>query len=325
MAELPNLRDQLAKFERPIIVAQVRLDEPRNLFEYAARQSDGHVWTSMQHAEGQYEKVADMARWAKEANINLIVRLEHTDSGFQATKLADLGAGGITVPQVTSVEQLLEAANHFYYPSQGNSPDYQGHRSSGGAGRVGDPAGFDMKYPDWWNNHGTIGVQIESLPTLRMAREFAYARVITETGSSVAKPDIHHAPVLTYLDFGPNDFRFDLGYRLRHLPDSLTPEEKDDAEAITRRVPQNVWIRAMDFAVKHAVERTDGLEAVVAMRDYDRADLERLEGQSEADGVPGRMREIRDEFNDLYAGMGVRILFTNPLHEARYIPELMNR
>ncbi len=283
-----------------VTIAQVPLGNSKERFHYAVEQSDGVAWTSLQHARGDYKDVQQMASWAKELGIYLIVRLEHTEAATQATKVADMGASGITVPQIEVPSNVTLAAKSLYYPSQGKSPNYGGRRSGGSADRVGPFSQGNRTYADWWNNHTSIGAQIESLDVVRNFGRFANASI-----------DGYDTPVVTYADFGPNDFQLDLGHILTYDAKSLSPDEHAMAETITKPgLPQDEWTRAMDYAISRVVESG----ATVAMRDMDRIRVP--SDNSEFPNAIARYSEVVEASKEHYKGLGVKMLFFNPLHLA---------
>ena len=103
----------------------------------------------------------------------------------------DFGAAGIIIPQLETSQTGRDAIRSFYYPplgtrSWGPDPDTVfGHEGND----------QDFAYADWWNEHGILMAQLESIAGVLECKELALPR-------------------LDMLTFGPQDLSLDL--RGRH-------------------------------------------------------------------------------------------------------------
>ncbi len=122
---------------------------------------------------------------ANDLGVPVQFRIKHTRHAYLIGNFLDLGPAGIEVPQVETEATVEEAVASFYYLPMGI-------RSVGGTARlkINDyPDSFD--YAEWWNNHGVLWMQVESVEAV----EQVYA---------LAKPGID------CISFGPTDLTFSL-------------------------------------------------------------------------------------------------------------------
>ena len=113
------------------------------------------------------------------------LRIPHPRWAYMTGRFADLGVLAVMVPLVEEVETADEAINNFYFPPLGN-------RSWGGEFRYGEKPPTDrLKYSEWWNGHGMLGFQIETLRGALNAR-------------NIVKPGVD------WISWGPGDMGFDI-------------------------------------------------------------------------------------------------------------------
>lgn len=143
------------------------------------------VFVDAQHAPYDEEKLVAFCRTAAEHDVPVLLRIRHTRLAYLAGNYADLGPLGILVPMVETAATVDEAVEQFYYPPRGKrswGPTY-GYGRAGIADRE--------AYAAWWNEHGILALQIETVDAVRNIR-------------ALAKPGVD------LLLFGSNDLSFSL-------------------------------------------------------------------------------------------------------------------
>ena len=124
-------------------------------------------------------------KMAEELGAGVQIRLQHPKLAYLTGRFADLGVLAVMVPLVEDVETANEAIDNFYYPPLGN-------RSWGGEFRFRETPPTDrLKYAQWWNGHGLLGFQIETLRGALNAR-------------NIVKPGVD------WISWGPGDMAFDI-------------------------------------------------------------------------------------------------------------------
>ncbi|MGC9347593.1 MAG: aldolase/citrate lyase family protein [Anaerolineae bacterium] len=143
------------------------------------------VFVDAQHAPYNEHELIAFCNVAAEVGVPPLLRIRHTKLAFLAGNYADLGPLGILVPMVERVATIEEAVENFYYPPLGK-------RSWGpihGYGR--DIVKDRVAYGAWWNEHGILALQIETVEGVANARALA-------------------VPGLDLVLFGGNDLSFSL-------------------------------------------------------------------------------------------------------------------
>jgi 4-hydroxy-2-oxoheptanedioate aldolase len=143
------------------------------------------VFVDAQHAPYDEHALIAFCATAAEVGVPPLLRIRHTRLAFLAGNYADLGPLGILVPMVEHAATVEEAVANFYYPPLGK-------RSWGpihGYGR--DGIEERTAYGAWWNDHGILALQIETVAGVANARELA-------------------VPGLDLMLFGGNDLSFSL-------------------------------------------------------------------------------------------------------------------
>jgi 2-keto-3-deoxy-L-rhamnonate aldolase RhmA len=124
-------------------------------------------------------------KMAEELGAGVQLRIQHPRLAFLTGRFADLGVLAIMVPLVEEVETADEAINNFLFPPLGN-------RSWGGEFRFGEKPPVDrLQYARWWNGHGILGFQIETLRAALNVR-------------NIVKPGVD------FISWGPGDMSFDI-------------------------------------------------------------------------------------------------------------------
>ncbi len=145
------------------------------------------VSVDSQHSALSENGLVNLCALAGEFDLPVQFRIKHTRNTYLIGNYLDLGPAGVEVPQVEMEGTVEEAVENFYYPPAGK-------RSVGGgarlrAGDFADP--FD--YADWWNDHGMLWMQLESVQAVE--KVFCLAKEGVDCVS-----------------FGPTDLSFDLKY-----------------------------------------------------------------------------------------------------------------
>lgn len=147
--------------------------------------------TDSQHSAFNEETLVQFCSYANELDIPVQFRIKHTYNSYLIGNILDLGPAGIEVPQVELDETVDESLKYFYYPQVGK-------RSWGGTARWKIEGNGDrLEYADWWNNHGWLCLQMESIQAVTNARQLAKEGV-------------------DCLTWGPNDLLYDIEAHPQH-------------------------------------------------------------------------------------------------------------
>ena len=162
----------------PSTTDKARLEEIWGLDDY------GFVSTDSQHSAFNEERLVAFCANANDLGIPVMFRIKHTYHSYLVGNMLDLGPSGIEVPQVEEESTVEESLKYFYYPQKGR-------RSWGGALRIGSGKHGDrVEYAEWWNTHGVLWMQIESLRSVTGVRRLL-------------------RPGVDCLSWGPSDLSFD--------------------------------------------------------------------------------------------------------------------
>jgi 4-hydroxy-2-oxoheptanedioate aldolase len=143
------------------------------------------VAVDSQHSPYNEERLAAFCALAEDVGIPVQFRIKHPRHAYLIGNILDLGPLSIEVPLVEEASTVEEALAAFYYPQVGK-------RSWGGAARYGVQGREDrLEYARWWNTHGILCLQIETLNAVTNARQ-------------LAKPGVD------CFTWGPADLSFDL-------------------------------------------------------------------------------------------------------------------
>ena len=172
----------------------VAITATRQDLEAAAKNDPDVFNVDCQHGPYSEIHIMELCLIAKDLDVPVGIRIKHNRLSFLIGVMLDLGPLMITVPQVEDEETVDEALNAFYY-----SP--VGKRGWGGTAptRYGLEGHEDQDaYVEYWNTHGVLTFQLESVNGITNARH-------------LAKPGVDA------LLFGPNDLKLDLK-RYPHHP-----------------------------------------------------------------------------------------------------------
>jgi 2-keto-3-deoxy-L-rhamnonate aldolase RhmA len=196
------------------------------------------VAVDSQHSPYNEERLVAFCAMAEDVGIPVQFRIKHPRHAYLIGNILDLGPLSIEVPLVEEVSTVDEALAAFYYPQVGK-------RSWGGAARYGVKGREDrLEYANWWNNHGILCLQIETIHAVTNARK-------------LAKPGVD------CLTWGPADLSFDLeGYPahpfktvddcLRHVLQQL---EGTDVKMSFRSGSPDLRHKYIDMGVTVLMER----------------------------------------------------------------------
>lgn len=167
----------------------VTIDHTRSeLEDLLSNRSFDYLYIDSQHSAFSEQKLVKFCAIAEDLDIDVQLRIPHTQHTYLIGRYLDLGPTYIMVPEVESEASVDEAIKYFYYP-------HKGRRSCGGIARRGVKArggSVDrLEYGEWWNNYGVLAIQLESIEAIINARK-------------LAKPGID------VLAFGPNDLLYSL-------------------------------------------------------------------------------------------------------------------
>ena len=120
-----------------------------------------------QHSPYNEEKLVAFCSTAQDLGMPVQFRIKNTRHAYLIGNVLDLGPMAIEVPLVQDEAVVDEALDAFYYPQLG-------HRSWGGAARHGISGREDrLNYAQWWNEHGVLCLQMETLAAVTNARRLA--------------------------------------------------------------------------------------------------------------------------------------------------------
>ena len=184
MHGIESLKQRIHAGEK-IIGASVRMWSSRNDIErtMAIRNYD-FLAVDAQHSPFSEQTLAEFCEIANELGIPTQLRIMHASQAYLIGNMLDLGPSMIEIPQVEELETVREAFKNFYYPQKG--------RRSWGPSRSpqSDQYPDRLDYAQWWNDHGILWMQIESLRGIDQVKE------MSEAGADI-------------FSWGPNDLAFD--------------------------------------------------------------------------------------------------------------------
>ncbi len=134
----------------PVVGGTINTDDP-NIYCAMAESGFDFLWIEMQHSPLMYDDVARMIWACKDAPAIPFIRVPDATEG-DIQKAVDIGALGIVVPMVHTVEEAEAAVRYAKYPPIG--------RRSRGGGQYGRLWGRD--YRETANENMMIVIMIES-------------------------------------------------------------------------------------------------------------------------------------------------------------------
>jgi 2-keto-3-deoxy-L-rhamnonate aldolase RhmA len=160
-ARIYNTAKEKLMAGKPIIGGTVYSSDP-NIYCAMAEAGFDFLWIEMQHSPLTYSDVAKMIRACKGAPAIPFIRVPDATPG-DIQKATDIGALGIIVPMVATVQEAEDAVKYAKYPPQGE-------RSRGG-GQYGALWGSD--YRETANDNIVVVVMIESPAGVAIADQIA--------------------------------------------------------------------------------------------------------------------------------------------------------
>lgn len=191
MAEHASLKERIRRGDIVVGVSVPMSIERGRLEDILRRDTYGFISVDSQHSAYSEKRLVALCALAAEVGIPVQFRIKHPRHAYLIGNILDLGPLSIEVPLVETADIVDEALAVFYYPQIGK-------RSWGGNARYGIQ-GRDNRaeYAAWWNSHGILCLQIETLTAVTHARQ-------------LAKPGVD------CLTWGPSDLSFDLEAHPEH-------------------------------------------------------------------------------------------------------------
>ena len=146
---------------KPIVGGTVYTSDP-NIYCAMASSGFDFLWIEMQHSPLSYDDVAKMIRACKGSSAVPFIRVPDATQG-DIQKATDIGALGIIVPMVSTVEEAEDAVKYGKFPPEG--------RRSHGGGQYGAMWGSD--YRATANENIMIIVMIEDPGGVEIADQIA--------------------------------------------------------------------------------------------------------------------------------------------------------
>ncbi|MDA0232535.1 MAG: aldolase/citrate lyase family protein [Chloroflexi bacterium] len=184
MHGLETLRERIRSGEK-IAGCSVRMWATRSDIDEALALGDySYIAVDAQHSPFSEHALVNVCGTANGMGIPVQLRIKHTRHTYLIGNMLDLGPSMIEVPQTEELETVREAVDNFNYP-------LKGRRSWGPSGGVAaDERPDRLEYAKWWNDHGLLWVQLETILGVTRAAQMA------ALGADV-------------LSWGPNDLAFD--------------------------------------------------------------------------------------------------------------------
>jgi len=160
-AKLYNTAKQKLMEGQPIVGGTVYTSDP-NIYCAMAEAGFDFLWIEMQHSPLDYSDVAKMIRACRDAPAVPFIRVPDATEG-DIQKATDIGALGIIVPMVSTVEEAEAAVRYAKYPPEGQ------RSQGGGQYRV----LWGPEYRRTANENLLIVVMIESLEGVEIVEGIA--------------------------------------------------------------------------------------------------------------------------------------------------------
>ena len=167
MPDADSLKQRIRDGEIVIGVSAPMSASRSQLEDILGKDSYGFVAVDSQHSPFNEERLVEFCAIAEELDIPVQFRIKHTRHAYLIGNILDLGPMGVEVPLVEEESTVREAIDAFYYPQVGK-------RSWGGAARHGVQGREDrLEYAGWWNSHGILCLQMETIDAVTNARKLA--------------------------------------------------------------------------------------------------------------------------------------------------------
>jgi 2-keto-3-deoxy-L-rhamnonate aldolase RhmA len=238
MAESASLKERIHRGD-VVVGVSVPMDIERGRLEdILSRDTYGFVTVDSQHSAFHEERLVTFCGMTEAMGIPVQFRIKHPRHAYLIGNILDLGPLSIEVPLVETEAVVDEALAVFYYPQVGK-------RSWGGSARYGIKGRDNRReYAAWWNSHGILRLQIETLTAVTHARQLAKAGV-------------------DCLTWGPSDLSFDLEAHPAHpfqtvddcLRHVLKQLEGTDIRVSFRNYSHELRQKYMDMGVTVFMER----------------------------------------------------------------------
>ncbi|HJO83320.1 MAG: aldolase/citrate lyase family protein [SAR202 cluster bacterium] len=190
MADPATLKERIIRGDRVIGVSAPLTATKSEIEDILGRDTYDFLSSYAQHSPYNEERLVEFCGIADELGMPVQFRIKHTRHTYLTGNIADLGPLGLEVPLVEEEAEADEAIKWFYYPQFG-------HRSMGGSFRYGVGDMDRLEYARWWNDHGILCLQLESLKAVTNAKQLAKRGV-------------------TCFTWGPSDLTFDIEAHPRH-------------------------------------------------------------------------------------------------------------
>ncbi|NOZ21462.1 MAG: hypothetical protein GXP25_10285 [Planctomycetes bacterium] len=158
-----NLKERIHRHET-LSIAPGSTDMSGEKLQQLAAAGYDLIFIDGQHRPIDEKELLQFCKTAAQAGLPVVLRIRHPDEAFLAGRYLDFGPLGIIVPMVEREETVLRAIESFYYPPLGRRSWGPGDAYGWGQFAEGFP------YAEWWNSHGVLMIQFESLPAILGAK-----------------------------------------------------------------------------------------------------------------------------------------------------------
>lgn len=184
MHGIESLKERIRSGQK-VIGCSVRTWNTREEIESTLGRGDySFIAVDAQHSPFSEHDLVNVCGIANEMGVPVQLRIKHTRLTYLIGNMLDLGPSMIEVPQVEDLASVREAVDSFNYPQRGRRSWGPSH----GVEKERRPERHD--YASWWNNHGLLWMQVETLAGVTRAAQMA------TIGADV-------------ISWGPNDLAFD--------------------------------------------------------------------------------------------------------------------
>jgi 2-keto-3-deoxy-L-rhamnonate aldolase RhmA len=184
MHGIETLKQRIVSGEK-VVGCSIRMTASHGDIDRALSLGDySYIAVDAQHSPFSEKDLAAVCEYANRNGVPVQLRIKHTRLTYLIGNMLDLGPSMIEVPQVEEPKTVADAIANFRYPQAGRR-SWGPSRGAGIADRPGR-----LAYAGWWNSHGVLWVQLESIAGVTRAGKMA------AMGADV-------------LSWGPNDLAFD--------------------------------------------------------------------------------------------------------------------
>ena len=247
--------DKLRAGER-IIGTMIRMVRHSGVARIARNNGLDFIMLDMEHGECSMESASEVFRLARALGLGSFVRVPELAKGY-VSRVMDVGANGVMVPMVDSVEQARALVRWTKFAPLGD-------RGLGGAGGHSDFAGIGSKAPEFMDRSNRETISIAQIET---------------AGAVECVDEIATLPGIDALLVGPNDLSISLG-----VPGDLLGDRVDKAigriAAATEKAGKVFGMHGNDDLLNRWIPQ--GLTLVMSTLDINM--------------VAAGMAEIRDKF-----------------------------